>query len=82
MITPLEMTVITKFQWHASSDHIDDCRPEKDRYGQDCESYVNSAVKKPQSTYLICASSAKTPACRTLTHDSSATGVRHRDVDS
>lgn len=59
------MTLNTKHEWVPSAEDADYCYGEINKF-KDCNSYVRSAIRMSDSSFRVCASSAKQPSCRKL----------------
>lgn len=61
------MAVQAEFRWLSSLEANESCKQDLDFFNSDCNSYVRLVLPHNDSYYLVCASSAKMPACRPLT---------------
>ncbi|XP_067928823.1 semaphorin-1A-like isoform X2 [Watersipora subatra] len=58
--------IFKTYEWYPSDEDISFCNGEIVKFGRDCNSYVTSALKESNTSFVICASSAKSQACRKL----------------
>lgn len=66
-ISTVTMVVQAIYQWTPSEKHVQDCQ-KRIEYYQDCESYIRSVQKESDANLTVCASSAKSPSCKTLSY--------------
>ena len=67
-VSTVSMNVNKRYEWNASEMALRFCLAES-TFKNDCNSYITSVVKETNTSYMICASSAKKSACRMLLLD-------------